>query len=233
VNLRYSKEETQAMVAEHDRWFHQIAVGHGISTPGGHNSEGKLKRIQMPADLTGWSVLDIGANDGFFSFTAEERGAKRVLAVDDPHWSGQVEYYGKTKPHKDRFETVRELRGSAVVTETKSVYDFKEHEYGRFDLVLFLGVIYHLIHPTLGLERAVRLAKKMVIVEFGLHKDNVDGDVPMMIFTPDKYNGDATNWWYPNPQCVKDMMLTFGCSRVEQVSSINNHSRTVFHGFKD
>jgi tRNA (mo5U34)-methyltransferase len=233
MESKYTQQQTIDMVAKHQRWYHEINVGHGITTPGGHDSNPKLKHIEMPADLTGWSVLDIGANDGFFSFTAEERGAERVLATDYPHWTGDVEYYEQVPPRKGHFETARELRGSTVQDRTISVYDISREELGGFDLVLFLGVLYHLVHPTIGLEHAVQVADKLIIVEFGVHRDNPDDDVPRMYFSPGKYGGDPTNWWYPNPECVKEMMLTFGCSRVERIDRYSHKERPVLHGYKE
>jgi len=230
---RYTKEETVEMVNQHSRWFHTIEVGHGINTPGTHDSKRKLERLQMPDDLTGWSVLDIGANDGFFSFVAEGRGATRVLAADYPHWTGDIEYYGIGNARKGQFEIARELRGSSVEDRTISVYNITREELGSFDLVLMLGVLYHLVHPTVGLERAVQLADKLVIIETGLHRDNPRTETPMMYFTPAKYDNDPTNWWYPNPQCVMDMMKTFGCEKVIPVCLEPGFQRAVFHGYKN
>ena len=70
------------------KWFHSIPLRDGIVTPGLDNSMDKLGQVCLPADLTGKSVLDIGAWDGFFSFQAERNGAKRVLATDHFCWSG-------------------------------------------------------------------------------------------------------------------------------------------------
>src|SRR3954453_10372067 len=98
-------------VGEHD-WFHTIDLGHGIVTPGRDESARKLDWIKLPTDLTGRSVLDIGAWDGFFSFEAERRGAE-VLAIDsvawqDPPWSPRG--YGT----KRGFEIARRALNSNV-----------------------------------------------------------------------------------------------------------------------
>lgn len=227
----YSKEETQILIDSHSRWFHSIDVGHGLSTPG-RDCNKKLQRLHLPHDLTGWTVIDIGANDGFFSFECKERGAMRVLATDQSHWDGNVPYLGwKGLERKDHFETARKLRGSLIEDETISVYDLTVDKFGTFDLVMMFGVLYHLIHPTLGLERAVHLADKLVIIESGLHQDNDTGDIPLMLYVPDKYCGDVTNWWYPNPECIKTMMLTYGCERVDIINT--ESSRVVLHGYKN
>ena len=69
-------------------WFHSIPLKDGIVTPGRDDSMSKLKQVCLPEDLSGKSVLDIGAWDGFFSFQAERNGAERVLATDHYSWSG-------------------------------------------------------------------------------------------------------------------------------------------------
>src|SRR3954466_11917283 len=81
-------EELKKEVAKIN-WWHSIDLGNGVITPGVDRSSWKLKKLRMPQDLSGMSVLDIGAWDGFFSFEAERRGAKRVLAVDSFCWNGE------------------------------------------------------------------------------------------------------------------------------------------------
>lgn len=233
-----SKEETQARVDACPRWFHQINVGHGIRTPGGHNSWQKLKRLQIPDDLTGWSVLDIGANDGFFSFQSEIRGVERVMAVDGPHWTGNYEYIGSVPGRKEHFETARELRNSQVEDRTLNIYDVSPARVGgKYDLVLCLGVLYHLAHLTVGLENAIKCAKKLVIIESAVHKDTRSDDVAQMIFIPGLYVNDGTNCSYPNVECLKGMMLTFGCSKVKMIwpeklkDTERRTCRIVMHGY--
>jgi len=81
------------------RWFHKMDLGDGIETPGIDNSPEKLKTLKMPQRLDGVTVLDIGAWDGFFSFEAERRGAKRVLATDSFCWGGRwPSYQGWVQP---------------------------------------------------------------------------------------------------------------------------------------
>jgi tRNA (mo5U34)-methyltransferase len=233
----FTKAEVQEKVDACPRWYHQIQVGHGIRTPGGHSSWEKLKRLQMPEDLSDWSVLDIGANDGFFSFQAEKRGAERVLAVDGPHWTGEYEYIGTVPGRKQHFETARELRNSKVEDLTLDIYDISPEAVGTFDLVLCLGVLYHLAHITRGLENAIKVTNELIIVESAVHRDTKTDDTPQMIFTPEKYARDGTNWWYPNVECLKQMMLTFGCADVKMVwpeelkETKRDKTRIVLHGY--
>ena len=233
---KFSKDETQEKIDSCPRWFHQIQVGHGIRTPGSHNSWQKMGRLQIPEDLTGWSVLDIGANDGFFSFQAEIRNADRVLAVDGPHWTGDYEYVGSVPSRKINFETARELRNSKVEDLTMNIYDISPENVGQFDLVMCLGVLYHLVHFTVGLENAIKVAKKLVIIESAVHVDTRTDDVPQMVLTPERYANDGTNWSYPNVACLESLMLTFGCSSVkmiwpEKIEDTGRSScRIVLHG---
>jgi tRNA (mo5U34)-methyltransferase len=192
----------------------------------------------MPEDLTGWTVLDIGANDGFFSFQSEVRGAERVMAVDGPHWTGKYEYIGTVPGRKIHFETARELRNSQVEDRTVNIYDVSPARVGgKFDLVLCLGVLYHLDHMTVGLENAIKCAKKLVIIESAVHTDTTSDHIPQMIFVRGPFARDGTNWSYPNVECLRDMMLTFGCSRVEMVwpeKLVDTERRTcriVMHGY--
>jgi tRNA (mo5U34)-methyltransferase len=83
-----SLRELESRIEEID-WFHSIDLGNGVITPGKDDSKYKLSRLALPERFDGKSVLDIGAWDGFFSFEAEKRGAKRVLSVDSYSWSGK------------------------------------------------------------------------------------------------------------------------------------------------
>ena len=82
MNINELKQEVEKI-----EWWHKIDLGNGIITPGKVNTFEKLKRIGLPDDLTGKSVLDIGAWDGFYSFEAERRGASRVVAIDWVAWN--------------------------------------------------------------------------------------------------------------------------------------------------
>src|SRR5262249_49519469 len=123
------------------QWYHSIDVEDGLVTPGAHSQAElmhTLERLQLPARLDGLSVLDIGAWDGYFSFEAERRGARRVVACD----VAPSDYFG--------FATARELRGSTVEYVHGSVYDLRKEDVGTFDIVLLAGVPYHLRYPPLA-----------------------------------------------------------------------------------
>lgn len=128
-------------IAKQEKWHHRIEVAPGVWTPGLQDTATVLTQIGMPEDLSGMRVLDIGARDGFFTFEAERRGAREVLALDNE------------PPHHTGFAIAAELLDSKATYVTENVYSLNPEEYGRFDLVLFLGVIYHLRHPLLALDR--------------------------------------------------------------------------------
>jgi tRNA (mo5U34)-methyltransferase len=200
-------EQVRAGVAAIE-WFHRIDLGGGITTPGRDDSPRKLLEIRMPEELRGKSVLDIGAYDGFFSFEAERRGADRVLAVDN--W-GRPECSPKAG-----FEFARRALGSRVEDRTIDVYDLSPETVGVFDVVLFLGVLYHLRHPLLGLERVASVTGDLLILE--THVDLLDHRRPVMAFYPEaELGGDSTNWWGPNEAAVFGMLRTVGFRRVEVV----------------
>src|SRR5215212_10626501 len=122
-------------------WWHSIDLGHGNVTPGVHKIEelrDNYNRLGLPSDLSGKRLLDIGCWDGFYSFEAERHGAE-VVAVDV--WRPETFFIA----HKALNSQVRFL-------ET-SVYELSREQVGSFDIVLFLGVLYHLQHPLLALQR--------------------------------------------------------------------------------
>jgi tRNA (mo5U34)-methyltransferase len=178
-------------------WFHQIDLGGGVVTPGSDPTAGKIQTIGMPADLTGRSVLDIGAWDGAFSFEAERRGAKRVLATDSFVWAGQG--WGS----KSGFELARTALESRVEDALVDVMDLDPADLGTFDVVLFLGVLYHLRDPWAGLARVASVTAPggMAIIE--THVDMLHLVRPAIALYPgSELNGDWTNWCGPNPAAV-------------------------------
>jgi tRNA (mo5U34)-methyltransferase len=135
------RERALAAIAKQDKWHHRIEVAPGVWTPGLQDTAAVLSQIGMPEDLSGMRVLDIGARDGFFTFEAERRGAREVIALDNE------------PPHHTGFSIAAELLGSRATYVTENVYALAPERFGRFDLVLLLGVIYHLRHPLLALDR--------------------------------------------------------------------------------
>jgi len=168
-------------------WFHRINLGNGIITPGACDTFGNLQRICLPPRLDGMTVLDIGANDGFYSFEAERRGAKKVLATDLPgHWATNG-----FEDLKGKFMLARAVLNSRVDDMDIDVYDLSPEKVGVFDLVLFLGVLYHLKHPLLALEKIYNVAGKMLIME--THVDMLNYPRPAAAFYPEAELNNLVN----------------------------------------
>jgi tRNA (mo5U34)-methyltransferase len=196
------------------RWHHSIDLGHGIVTPGQDNSRRKLERLKLPSSFAGKTVLDVGAWDGFFSFEAERRGARRVLATDSYSWNGSHDWGDKRG-----FDLAKSALGSKVEEMEIDVLELSPEKTGVFDVVLFLGVLYHMRHPLLSLERVASVTGDMVIVETVV--DLLSCRRPAIAYYPFSELGrDNTNWCGPNPAAVVAMLKTVGFRRVEIVSGL-------------
>ena len=160
-------------------------------------------------------MLDVGAWDGFFSFEAERRGAERVVAVDGPAWREPAWGPGGFGT-KAGFELARRALGSSVEDRELDLEDISAETLGRFDVVLFLGVLYHLKHPWPVLERVASVCDGLLIVE--THADLLDLRRPAMALYPGaEVAGDASNWWGPNVAALRAMLREEGFARVEVV----------------
>jgi len=192
------------------RWAHRIDLGQGIVTPGVWDTPALVERLHLPADLTGQTVLDVGCWDGFYSFEAERRGARRVLATDSFTWQGQS--WGS----REGFELARRTLGSRVEDLEIDVLDLSPERTGAFDVVLFLGVLYHMRHPMLALERVASVTTRLCIVETVI--DLLYVPRPALAFYPAaELNRDDSNWFGPTPSAVEAMLRSAGFQRVERV----------------
>jgi tRNA (mo5U34)-methyltransferase len=198
------------------RWYHTIDLGHGVVTKGVDDSRFRLERIGFPASFAGQTVLDIGAWDGFFSFEAERRGASRVVASDYYAWRGVG--WG-TENGKAGFELAHAALGSRVEDIEIDAMDISPERVGTFDVVLFLGVLYHSRHPMLALERVASVSRNLLIVETVI--DMVGFTRPAVAFYPNReLNNDPTNWWGPNVPAVEGMLKAVGFRRVETITRL-------------
>jgi tRNA (mo5U34)-methyltransferase len=170
----------------------------------------------MPERLDGKTVLDIGAWDGFFSFEAERRGASRVLALDSVAWQ-EPAWGPRGWGTKQGFEIARRALGSGV--EDLTVDDFDDisvERVGNFDVVLLLGVLYHMRDPWSLLSRAAEICNELLIIE--THVDLLDLPRPAMAMYPgSELADDASNWCGPNVLALKGMLGAAGLPRVEVV----------------
>jgi tRNA (mo5U34)-methyltransferase len=199
------------------RWYHAIDLGNGIKTPGIFDAAAKLDRYGIP-DLHGKTVLDVGSWDGFFSFEAERRGAERVLATDSFVWTGQ------TWGSKQGFELARRVKGSKVEDQTIDVLELAPERVGEFDVVLFLGVLYHMRHPQLAIDHVASICRERIILE--THVDLLHMRRPAMaLYRKDELDADGTNWCGPNLPALQVMLENAGFPRVEVIGP----SSRLFH----
>ena len=199
-------------------WFHNLHLPGGRRTapdhPLGDFPAYKWEQIapHLPADLSGARALDIGCNAGFYTFELARRGAE-VLAIDiDEHYLRQARW------------AAGELGlGERVELRQMGVYDLATLDAEPFDVVLFLGVLYHLRHPLLALDTVSALTGGTLVVQTltmpgearlipppDLPIDDRDRlrepGWPAMAFIEHELAGDPTNWWAPDAACVEAML---------------------------
>jgi tRNA (mo5U34)-methyltransferase len=225
-------------------WFHSIDVGQGLSTPGKKTVEtlrDELQSLRLP-DVKGKTVLDIGAFDGFYSFEAERRGASAVTALDhyvwsmdleahDRHWQesrerGEVPrayqempYWKPSElPGKRGFDTAHELRGSRVKPIVADFMDMDLAALGAFDVVLYLGVLYHMENPLASLKRVAAVTREVAVIETqAMAVPGLENRALCQFFESNELNYDVSNWWAPNRRALEGMCRAAGFSRVETV----------------
>jgi tRNA (mo5U34)-methyltransferase len=215
-----SPSQIQEKVEALGPWFHNLDLN-GVPTAPAHflgdYPSVKWRRFAdaVPHDLTGKTVLDIGCNAGFYSMEMKRRGAERVVGLDsDDEYLEQARF-------------AAEVKGLDIEFRKLSVYDvgtLKE----QFDVVLFLGVLYHLRHPLLALDLIhEHVARDLLLFQSmqrgathvnTLEKDHDfwtvdifdDPGYPKMHFVEHKYAHDWTNWWVPNRACAEAMLRSAG-----------------------
>jgi tRNA (mo5U34)-methyltransferase len=174
----------------------------------------------IPNDLSGKSVLDIGCNAGFYSFEMKRRGAARVVAVDDAD-----RYLAQAR-------LAAEVLGLEIEFARLSVYDLAQLGE-KFDLVLFLGVFYHLRHPLLALDIIHEHVARDLLVFQSMQRGSreilplqpdydfweraifEEPGFPLMYFIESHYAGDETNWWIPNLACSMALLRSAGFTIIE------------------
>ncbi len=190
-------------------WFHSIPLRPGITTYGAKTEEiltAEEQAIMAGIDFQGRTVLDVGAWNGFYSFSAKRRGAARVLATDSFTWT-HPKFRGR-----EAFELARDELGldiEAMLIDPTQITP----ELGSFDVVLFLGVFYHLFDPIDVLQRVRSVTGQLLMIE--THQDLADRTQPGMVFYPGAIlNNDPTNWWGPNPALMLHLLRLLGFARI-------------------
>jgi tRNA (mo5U34)-methyltransferase len=214
--------EREAEILALGPWFHNLRLPDGAQTAPGH-ALGDFPAFKwrelaphIPADLTGWHALDIGCNAGFYSFELARRGA-HVTGIDvEPLFLRQAEWAAR------EFGLERQ-----VTFRRMQVYDLA-HEAEQYDLVLFMGVLYHLRYPMLGLDIVAEKVRRLLVVQTltapgtEVFRDtararevNDRADLrapgwPTLAFLEHEFAGDITNWWAPNHAAVEAMLRSTG-----------------------
>ena len=219
---QFSRDEIAARIQSLGPWFHNIELG-GVATVPEHYlgdyPQNKWRQFNhaLPVDLSGASVLDIGCNGGFYAIEMKRRGAERVLGIDFD------------QDYLDQAEFAAEVNGLDIEFRQLSVYEVASLQE-RFDIVLFLGVLYHLRHPLLALD----LIRAHVVKDLFVFQSMQRGDpsvepvapdygffdkapfdapgYPRLHFIESAFAGDPTNWWVPNRACVEAMLRASGFS---------------------
>jgi tRNA (mo5U34)-methyltransferase len=201
-------------------WFHNMELGGVMTAPGhflGDYPRAKFQRFEhaIPKDLRGKTVLDIGCNGGFYSIEMKRRGAARVVGIDsDPAYLEQARF-------------AAEISGADIELRQLDVYDVGRLGE-KFDVVLFMGVLYHLRYPLLALDLVRDLVVKDTMIFQSMQRGDRavlplaedyafaeraifdDPGYPKLHFVEKKYSHDHTNWWIPNRACVEAMLRSAG-----------------------
>ena len=215
-----TEQEIRMRVESLGPWFHNINLG-GVQTAPNHflgdYPSFKFRNFAhaIPENLTGKSVLDIGCNGGFYSIEMKRRGAARVVGIDsDDDYLRQARF-------------AAEVSGYEIEFRNLSVYHVAQLAE-RFDVVIFMGVLYHLRHPLLaldllhehvtkdlfifqslqrGTEKVFEVEEDYSFAETGIFEQE---GFPLMYFIEKSYSADPTNWWFPNRACVEAMLRSAG-----------------------
>jgi tRNA (mo5U34)-methyltransferase len=206
-------------------WFHRIDLGDGIFTktesvmgePVDHPRE-TWEVIQqcLPADLAGESVLDVGCNGGFYCVEAKRRGAHRVLGVD-----GQ-------RQHVRQALFIRKVLGLDLEFRRFSVYDLDPARVGVFDITLALGLVYHLKHLVLALERLYDVTRELLVVETAIIPSEQTppsfvqslGEIRQTLHplfyadNPPDAKEQVYNWFLPSPDALRALLINTGFATV-------------------
>jgi tRNA (mo5U34)-methyltransferase len=215
-----STDQIRARAEALGPWFHNLDL-QGVRTAPDHflgdYPAQKFRHFAgaLPERLDGKSVLDIGCNGGFYSLEMKRRGAARVLGVD----------YDDVYLNQARFAA--EVLGADVEFRKLSVFDVALLGE-RFDLVIFMGVFYHLRHPLLALDLIHEHVAGDMLLFQTMQRGSEEVDplrpdydffeqdhferpgYPKMHFIEQSYSNDPTNWWAPNRAASAAMLRSAG-----------------------
>jgi len=197
-------------------WHHDFEIVPGVRTHGSYDPSALWDELALPEDLRGTSLADVGASNGYFSFEARKRGA-RVAAFDFRH--------------KDNsgFGLAQYINGLDDIDHHQiNVLDLTADAYGRYDVVLALGLLYHTSDPYLALTNCASLARTRLLIESYCIDASLPEELraePIMRFMPDParfpahghVNHDSSNFWGFTSTCLQRMVedLAFAVHRMD------------------
>lgn len=190
-------------------WHHDFEILPGVRTHGAYNPEALWHELQLPADMHGMSLADVGASNGYFSFEARKRGA-RVVAFD--------------VRHKDNsgFGLAQYINGLSDIEHHQiNILDVQPGEHGPFDIVLAMGLLYHTPDPYRALANCAALSRERLVVKSYCIDELLPGRLasdPVMRFIPDPQrfpgqdqpNADRSNFWGFTATCLQRMLEDVG-----------------------
>jgi tRNA (mo5U34)-methyltransferase len=195
------KAKAEKLVKGQAHWHHAFEVFPGVRTPGTYDPGFLLEKLRLPADLRGTRILEIGPSDGYFTLQLARRGAA-VTCID----------YRRKDEHG--FGVMEKISGLQFDYHHANVYDVTEERFGQFDIVLFLGVLYHLPDMVKALSLLRAVCTGAMYMETACAVDLAPGQAVAQYFEGNTLNGDYSNFWMPNVECVRAMCRDAGFAPV-------------------
>jgi tRNA (mo5U34)-methyltransferase len=233
-----SPGELQAQ-ADALHWYHTIDLGNGVITKGDSAQDDGTGILP---DVTGRSVIDIGAWDGKYSFLAEQAGASRVVALDHYAWGvdfaargaywaeciqrgtlpdqsrDETDFWQPDLPGRRGFELAAAALGSKVEPFLADFQTVDLDEVGQFDVALYLGVLYHMKEPLTCLERLRRVTKEVAVIETeAVHLEGLDHEALLQFHAGSSLRTDFGNWYVPTIEALHNLCRAAGFSAVRTV----------------
>ena len=214
------------------RWWHQIELpmpsGKTIVTPGevDHcNEQLATYRFGIPKDLKGKTILDIGCWDGYFSFLAEKRGADLVYSIDP------YQVFENPEEGQRGYKLAHKLLNSKCIQMVSSLESYaQDSTNSSMDIVLYLGILYHVDHPLKELEYLYKVTNEFALIETAISYE-VPNVPSVWQFLPGKEN-DINNKWYPTLSGLKSALLYVGFKKVEVIFFEEGNPRATVKAIK-
>ena len=238
----FSDDEVQKMFDSVDGWYHYFKIGNveTTNTRTTMNYQMWISQI-IPTDLNGMKILDIGANDGFYSFLCESRGAKRILAIDrnQPELTdtflkenapskdaSQYDTILKNKRQEERFQVLKKILNSKVDYKVMNVYDLDSINE-TFDTALFFGVYYHLENPVLAFQKIFPKINDSLFLSGHI----IESKDPIMYLNRD--HKTAQVGWFASSECLLQIGEKIGFKKCVLLDTLDILKGNIYATKKD